>query len=166
MESIPIDADFAGRSPMSGIIAHGTMSPNLPWQSIDATLGGDAPHRATLDVRFVRPVRIGDTVTAGGRRREDTPAFWDVWVWNAAGEPVIAGTATLAPPPRRHPRRAARPARPQASSPTFSTSLPKFSPWNSFSSVSGKVSIPSTTSSRDMNRPSPIHCAMSRTASP
>jgi 3-hydroxybutyryl-CoA dehydratase len=96
---IHVDADFAARSPMGGIIAHGTMSLNLLWQSIAATLGGDAPHRATLDLRFVRPVRIGDTVTAGGRRREDTPAVWDVWVRNAAGEPVIAGTATLAPPP-------------------------------------------------------------------
>lgn len=96
---IHVDADFAARSPMGGIIAHGTMSLNLLWQSIAATLGGDAPHRATLDLRFVRPVRIGDTVTAGGRRREDTPDVWDVWVRNTAGEPVIAGTATLAPPP-------------------------------------------------------------------
>jgi hypothetical protein len=47
---------------------------------------------------------------------------------------------------------------------TFSTSLPKFSPLNSFSSVSGKFSRPSTMSSRDFSLPAAIQPAMSWTA--
>ena len=86
---IHVDADFAARSPMGGIVAHGTMSLNLLWQAIAATLGDEAALRATLDVRFVRPVRIGDTVEAGGRRLPGQPDGWEVWVRTASGEPVI-----------------------------------------------------------------------------
>jgi len=92
---IHVDPQFAARSPMGGVIAHGTMSLNLLWQSIAATLGDDALHRTSLDLRFVRPVRIGDTVEAGGARRPERIDAWEVWVRNAAGEPVISGTATL-----------------------------------------------------------------------
>jgi acyl dehydratase len=91
---IHVDEAFAARSPMGGVIAHGTMSLNLLMQSIAATLGDDALRRATLDVRFVRPVRVGDTVEAGGQRGAD--GDWEVWVRNAAGEPVIAGSAAIA----------------------------------------------------------------------
>ena len=93
---IHVDAEFAARSPMGGIIAHGTMSLNLLWQSIAATFGADAVRRTVLDVRFVRPVRIGDVVEAGGRRAAGGGGSWEVWVRNAAGEPVISGTAVIA----------------------------------------------------------------------
>jgi predicted lactoylglutathione lyase len=48
---------------------------------------------------------------------------------------------------------------------TFSTSLPKFSPLNSFSSVSGKVSRPATISSRVLSLPAASQPAISRIAS-
>ncbi|MBK9129480.1 MAG: MaoC family dehydratase [Phycisphaerales bacterium] len=54
---IHVDPEFAARSPMKGVIAHGTMSMNLLWQSIAATLGEDALRRTVLDVKFVRPVQ-------------------------------------------------------------------------------------------------------------
>lgn len=92
---IHVDAEFAARTPMKGIIAHGTMSMNLLWQAIAATFGADAVRRTTLDIRFVKPVRIGDTVEAGGTRAAGTDDTWDVWVRNQAGEPVIAGTARI-----------------------------------------------------------------------
>ena len=47
----------------------------------------------------------------------------------------------------------------------FSTSFPMFSPLKSFSRLSGKVSKPSTTSSRDFNWPAAIQPAISRAAS-
>ena len=47
---------------------------------------------------------------------------------------------------------------------TASTSLPVFSPANSFISASGKVSNPSTTVSSDFKRPSRIQAAISRRA--
>jgi acyl dehydratase len=92
---IHVDPEFAASTPMGGVIAHGTMSLNLLWQSIAATLGEDALQRTILDIRFVRPVRIGDTVEAGGARLPERIDAWEVWVRNAAGEPVISGTATL-----------------------------------------------------------------------
>jgi len=48
----------------------------------------------------------------------------------------------------------------------FSTSFPKFSPENSFNSVSGNVSSPSTTSSRPFSLPAAIQPAISRAATP
>jgi len=50
---------------------------------------------ATIDVKFVRPVRPGDTVEAGGKRAGAGGDAWDVWVRTAAGETVITGTASI-----------------------------------------------------------------------
>ena len=88
---IHLDQAFAAATPMGGRIAHGTMSLNLLWQSIVATLGDEAACGLDLDVRFVAPVRIGDEVEAGGERRPDG-AGWDVRVRNQRGEAVITGT--------------------------------------------------------------------------
>ena len=90
-----IDREFAAKTPMGGIIAHGTMSLSLIWRSLRTTLGRDAVARTELAVRFVRPVREGDTVTAGGKRRQDTPDTYDVWILNQNGEAVIQGTARV-----------------------------------------------------------------------
>lgn len=90
-----VDKAFADKSPMGGIIAHGTMSVNLIWQALKSTLGVDALGRINLTIRFVRPVRIDDTVFGGGVLREGTSNAYDVWVKNQKGEDVIVGTATL-----------------------------------------------------------------------
>lgn len=87
---IHVDPDFAARSPMGGIIAHGLLSVNLVWQSVRASLGAGAVEGAALDIRFLRPVREDDVVTAGGRRHEDGDGY-EVWVRNQHGETVIAG---------------------------------------------------------------------------
>src|SRR3972149_1647477 len=70
---IHVDREFAAKSPMKGIIAHGTMSMNLIWQAFRGTLGNAAIERAVLDVRFVRPVRENDMVTGGGERGKQRP---------------------------------------------------------------------------------------------
>ena len=57
-------------------------------------------------------------------------------------------------------------ARREVHQPIFSSSLPVFSPRNSLSSASGKVSKPSTMSSRDCSRPSASQPPISRAASP
>lgn len=87
---IHIDPEFASRTPMGGIIAHGMLSLNLIWQSLRKTLGDDGA-RATLEVRFVKPVREGDVITASGQSMAD--GRFEVWVKNQAGETVIGGTA-------------------------------------------------------------------------
>jgi 3-hydroxybutyryl-CoA dehydratase len=94
---VHVDKDFADKSPMGGIIAHGTMSVALIWQSLKNSLGMQALDRIHLDIRFVRPVRIDDTVTGGGQLQAGSQDIFDVWVRNQKGEEVIVGTATLRP---------------------------------------------------------------------
>jgi 3-hydroxybutyryl-CoA dehydratase len=90
-----VDPEFAAKTPMGGPIAHGTLSLNLLWQSIAASFGAAALKGATLDIRFSRPVREGDTVEAGGKAREGASGSFDVWVRNPKGESVIEGSVTL-----------------------------------------------------------------------
>jgi acyl dehydratase len=95
---IHVDREFAAKSPMGGIIAHGTMSVALIWQALRNTLGVDALNRVHLEIRFVQPVRIDDDVTGGGELRVgSTPPVYEVWVRNARGQDVIKGTATVKP---------------------------------------------------------------------
>jgi acyl dehydratase len=92
---IHVDKDFAAKSPMKGIIAHGTMSVALIWQALGATLGPDVLNRTTLDIRFVKPVRIDDVVTGGGVLKDASNDVYDVWVKNQSGEINITGIATI-----------------------------------------------------------------------
>lgn len=95
---IHVDKAFAAKSPMGGIIAHGTMSVALIWQALRNTLGADALNRVHLEIRFVQPVRIDDDVAGGGELREASqPPVYDVWVRNGKGQDVIKGTATVKP---------------------------------------------------------------------
>ena len=90
---IHVDPDFAAKTEMGGVIAHGTMSMNLIWQALERSLGSEALRRIELDVRFRRPVRPGDLVEAAGEAEGDG---WRVWVRNQRGEAVIEGTARYA----------------------------------------------------------------------
>ena len=92
---IHVDAQFAATTPMGGVIAHGTLSLNLIWQSLAASFGPGALRGASLDIRFARPVRDGDTVQAGGRPSDVEPGLYDVWVRNQDELNVIEGTARL-----------------------------------------------------------------------
>ncbi len=92
-----VDKAFADASPMGGIIAHGTMSVALIWQALKNSLGVQALGRVQLQIRFVRPVRIDDTVTGGGQLQSGSDNVYDVWVRNQKSEDLILGTATLAP---------------------------------------------------------------------
>jgi 3-hydroxybutyryl-CoA dehydratase len=92
---IHIDPDFAAKTPMGGIIAHGTLSMNLILQAVEATFGGQATAGSVLDVRFLKPVREGDTVEAGGSRDPEVSASFRVWISNQDGIRVIEGTADV-----------------------------------------------------------------------
>ena len=90
---IHLDADFAGRTPMGGVIAHGTMSLGLIWQVLRKNFGSEQLATVELSIRFTRPVRPGDRVSAGGERAEDGSIT--VWVRNQDGTDVITGSARL-----------------------------------------------------------------------
>lgn len=100
---IHLDPEFAAKTPMGGIIAHGMLSLSLIWQSLYATFGRDHMKDVMLDVRFVRPVRENDLAIAGGSRKDEAGAY-EVWVRtenNNRIETVIAGTAMLQEPQMR-----------------------------------------------------------------
>lgn len=88
---IHMDPAFAGKTAMGGVIAHGTLSLALVWEALGQAPGFD-PRGLSLDIRFVKPVRLGSTVRAGayGSMAEG----FEVWVCNSKDEKVIAGVAT------------------------------------------------------------------------
>ena len=92
-----LDADFAAKTPLGGVIAHGMLSLSLIWQSLAATFGRQSSSAVTLDIRFVHPVRENEWVISGGAL-SDRPGQYDVWVRaesKGRSAPVISGTATI-----------------------------------------------------------------------
>ena len=82
---------------MRGIIAHGTLSLSLIWQSLSDAHWPTCRDVICLDVRFLRPVREGDVVIAGGALK-DPSGVYDVWVrveLATRTEIVISGTAMI-----------------------------------------------------------------------
>ena len=61
---VHLDAEYAARTPFGGRIAHGMLSAAF----ISAVLGNDLPGPGTIylgqTLKFLAPVRIGDTITA------------------------------------------------------------------------------------------------------
>ena len=92
-----VDKEFAAKSPMGGIIAHGTMSLALIWHALRDTFGSEVLNRIDLDIRFSRPVRIDDHVSGGGTLQPGSSDTYDVWVKNQDDELVIKGTARIKP---------------------------------------------------------------------
>lgn len=90
-----LDANFAASTPMGNVIAHGTMSINLVYQSIARAFGEASLEDTNLDIRLVRPVRIGEVLVAGGFRSGDDPHQLTVWVRGTDGEDRLVGSATL-----------------------------------------------------------------------
>jgi 3-hydroxybutyryl-CoA dehydratase len=94
---IHLDPEFAAKTAMGGCIAHGTMSICLLWESLFRTFGDDAGGRLELDVRFVKPVRVGETIRTGGELRDAEPGCYTVWVRGADGSDRVTGTVRLLP---------------------------------------------------------------------
>lgn len=97
-----VDAAAAERTPFRGRIAHGMLSAGL----ISAVLGMKLPGPGTIylgqELRFLKPVRMGDTITARctvtALLPEKNLAHLETVCTNQRGEPVISGTATVMPP--------------------------------------------------------------------
>ena len=91
---IHLDAAFASKTAMGGIVAHGTMSAALIWQALRPQIEPGALRGLRLSIRFRKPVRIGDTVRASADASAETPNRFVVRVVRHDGETVIEGTAT------------------------------------------------------------------------
>lgn len=97
-----INAEAAKNSMFGQRIAHGMLSAGF----ISNVLGMQLPGPGTIymgqELRFVKPVYIGDTVTATAtvieRNEEKNRLKLETVVTNQNGDKVITGTATVMPP--------------------------------------------------------------------
>lgn len=97
-----LDEGYAGTGPSHGIIAHGMWSGAL----ISAVLGTRLPGAGTVyvgqDLRFRKPVGLGDTVTvtvtAAEKRPEEHVVLLDCRCVNQKGDEVTTGTARVIAP--------------------------------------------------------------------
>jgi acyl dehydratase len=90
---IHFDDDAARALGLPKAIAHGMIGGALLSRLLADNLGEGWMRRGMLDVKFVRPTFIGETLTARGRARSRTPLCIDVVVENDDGQPVIIGEA-------------------------------------------------------------------------
>jgi len=103
-QNLHTSRDKALEAGLDAIIASGTQSEGLLIGLLIDTFG-DRWHRAgTLEVRFLKPVRVGDSVRPGLRWSNrvdglDSPRWVaDVWCENGAGVRVVEGTASCIAP--------------------------------------------------------------------
>jgi 3-hydroxybutyryl-CoA dehydratase len=97
-----VDEAFAQETVFHGKVAHGLLTASL----ISAVLGIELPGPGTIylsqDLRFRRPVRIGDTITATVEVTELIPeknlACLKTTCTNQRAEVVLEGTAVVMPP--------------------------------------------------------------------
>lgn len=97
-----VNEQTASLTPFGGRIAHGILSAGL----ISAVLGMQFPGPGTIylgqELKFTKPVRFGDTVTATCTVSELLPekniAKLDTICTNQRGEVVVKGMATVMPP--------------------------------------------------------------------
>jgi 3-hydroxybutyryl-CoA dehydratase len=96
--SMHINEEYASQSPFGGRIAHGMLSGSM----ISTVLGAHFPGPGTIylqqSLKFVAPVRIGDTVTAQVTLAELLPknkARLTTQCFNQKGELVVDGEAVV-----------------------------------------------------------------------
>jgi phosphotransacetylase/acyl dehydratase len=99
------DEAFARAARAPGIVAHSLLVAGL----ISNILGNKLPGAGTIyrsqDLRFRRPVQVGDsvtvTVTAREKRQTDHVVLFDCACTNQDGETVLSGTAEVSAPTER-----------------------------------------------------------------
>lgn len=103
-QNLHTSRDKALEAGLDANIASGTQSEGLLIGLLIDTFG-DQWHRAgTLEVRFLKPVRVGDSVQPGLRWSamvdgSDGPRWVaDVWCESSTGERVVEGTASCIAP--------------------------------------------------------------------
>ncbi|QKJ65421.1 MaoC family dehydratase [Deefgea piscis] len=93
-----IDEEFASQTPFAGRIAHGMLTASLISTVIGTKLPGPGCIYMGQNLRFVKPVRIGDTVTARVTvlevllDKQRVKLLTECWV---KGEVVLTGDALV-----------------------------------------------------------------------
>ena len=102
---IHFDPSYAEKTPFKGRIAHGVLSIGF----ISAVFGNIFPGPGTIyltqEVKFLAPVRIGDTITAKVEAVEliveKNRIKFKTTCTNQNGQEVVTGTAWVMPPKKR-----------------------------------------------------------------
>jgi 3-hydroxybutyryl-CoA dehydratase len=96
---VHIDPEFASRTRFKGRIAHGMLSAGLISAVLGTKLPGSGCIYLSQNLRFVRPVRIGDTLTAEVEVTNWNPrkriVHLNTRCFNQAGEDVVIGEVVL-----------------------------------------------------------------------
>lgn len=94
-----LDEEYARQTRFGGRIAHGMLGAGLISAVIGTQLGGPIYLGQTL--KFLKPIRIGDTLTATAEviavRQDKNIVTLKTSVTNERGEEVITGEATVLP---------------------------------------------------------------------
>jgi acyl dehydratase len=98
---IHYDVEFAENAGLPAPIATGVMSSAFLSEMLTNAFGVEWIRGGSMDVKFIRPIYAGDTVTAHGRisgKAETSTGIrvaLDIWCDTQRGEPVTVGTASL-----------------------------------------------------------------------
>ncbi|MCX7630315.1 MAG: MaoC/PaaZ C-terminal domain-containing protein, partial [Geminicoccaceae bacterium] len=99
---IHLDEELAAKTPFKGVVAHGMLTAGLISNLLGNRLPGPGTIYLAQELRFHRPVRIGDVVTASVTVTEKRPdkriVVFDCRVTNQRGEVVLTGTAEVIAP--------------------------------------------------------------------
>ena len=94
-----IDEEYAKNTPFAGRIAHGMLSAGLISAVIGTRLPGPGTIYLAQELRFIAPVRIGDTVTAtvtvSSVDAEKNRAILETVCTNQRGERLVTGAARV-----------------------------------------------------------------------
>lgn len=100
-----LNADYANASMFHGVVAHGMLGAAM----ISALFGTHFPGAGTIylgqDLKFIKPVRVGDTLTVVATVLEKVDpkkhVVMDCLVTNQTGDAVLKGTARLLAPSQK-----------------------------------------------------------------
>jgi acyl dehydratase len=98
---IHYDAEFAKRAGLPAPIATGVMSSAYLSEMLTNAFGIDWLRGGSMEVKFIRPIYAGDTVTARGRISGKTETSTgirvalEIWCETQRGEPVTVGAASV-----------------------------------------------------------------------
>jgi phosphate acetyltransferase len=100
-----LDAEYAAETMFKGVIGHGIWSASIVSAVLGTCLPGPGTIYLSQDLKFRRPVRPGDqvtaTITAKEKRDDKKIVVFGCEVTNQAGEVVMSGDATVIAPSQK-----------------------------------------------------------------
>jgi 3-hydroxybutyryl-CoA dehydratase len=97
-----LDAEYASGTPFGEPIAHGILSASLISAAVALLLPGPGAVYVSQSLRFLRPVKIGDELTATlevtAKRDDKRFVTLNCEIVNQLGKPVVSGEAVIMAP--------------------------------------------------------------------